>query len=944
MKRLPAKYYALILATTLALLASLTQWMGGLKHWNNVLYDQQIVLFSGEANSDIAIITIDDWSLESLGRWPWSRNIHAEFIDSLTEADVLAVGLDILFLEPSSEEPEADLRFAEAIQRNGKIVLPSIVDISKTLSRIQVRLPIQELAEAAVYLGHTSISPDNSGVVRGVNLTANVSPTTQMSSFVKAVWKVGWVSEKENIGRFGKTGEALSKEQLEKTLSNYVRIPFSGKVGLYQSISYVDVLRSEKLRKSLYGKYVLVGFNAVGLGSRFVTPVSEYGSLMSGIELNAHALSMLLKNEPIVEIKAPWDVLLTGFLVFIPIALYGVLSVRYTFLVSIVFIPLSVLISLFLLQTYHLWFGPAAAIIAIFIGYLLWGSRYSEFLSQLLFKEKAKAKATLLAIGDAVITTDAQGKVEFMNPAAEKMSGYSSIRAKGQAFNHIFLIKGIEECEASLSVMDENPIFESATSQTQIQCLTNKSGQKYAIQLAVNPIFDDAGIVSGIVYAISDLTEVFNISQRMAHLATHDSLTELPNRVLLQDRLKQAINQAKRSKKHLAILFIDLDGFKKINDGLGHSAGDLLLVQVAKRLQTSIRQVDTAARWGGDEFIIMLENLDHEEYVVEIAEKILYIMSLPLNVFGQDVFITPSIGISLFPKDGKTAEGLLARADAAMYSVKESGRNAFNFYSKELNKTAKDRLEMEKDLRQALLNNDFEIYYQPQVDLKTHQIVGAEALIRWRHREKGLILPEQFISLAEDVDLIIPIGEWVLREVCQQLKAWRDQGMAEIHIAVNLSPRQFLQKNLLTKITSLVNEYEIKPNSLGIEVTESLMLKNISQVIATLKELKLLGISIALDDFGTGFSSLNYLKQLPIDTLKIDQTFIRNLFTNQDDINIVQAVIVLGHKMGMKIVAEGIETHEQLLFLKEQNCDIGQGYYFDKPLEADKLISFTLEN
>jgi EAL domain-containing protein (putative c-di-GMP-specific phosphodiesterase class I) len=274
-----------------------------------------------------------------------------------------------------------------------------------------------------------------------------------------------------------------------------------------------------------------------------------------------------------------------------------------------------------------------------------------------------------------------------------------------------------------------------------------------------------------------------------------------------------------------------------------------------------------------------------------------------------------------------------------MYSVKENGRNGFHFYAKELNKTAKARLEMEKDLRIALLNSEFELYYQPQVNLETRQIVGAEALIRWKHPKKGTILPSEFISLAEDINLITPIGEWVLEAACKQLQAWRNQNMPEIHLAVNISPRHFMQGDLLKKVKSLVKKYGIKPNCLGIEVTENLMLKDIDQVIETLNGLKRLGISIALDDFGSGFSSLNYLKQLPIDTLKIDQSFIKNLFTNKDDVSIVQAVVILGHKMGMTIIAEGIETHEQYLFLKENNCNVGQGFYFDKPIPAFHLAS-----
>ena len=938
MKSIHSRYYAFVLAIILSLLAVLAQWSDSFQRWNNFIFDQQAAVFPTEPHADIVVVTIDEWSLESLGRWPWSRATHAEFIDRLTEAGVRAIGLDILFLSPSVAEDDTHL--AEAIHRNGRVVLPSIIEPAERSLAAHVKLPIKELAEAAAYLGYTNMGSDGSGVIRGLYLSKTINATTEPQlSFVKGLWKVGTKSQ-NNTSHLLRNNTFLAAKQLDNSFSGYARIPFSGKPGTYSSLSYVDVLKSDIIRKGLYDKYVLVGFSANGLGSRFVTPTSLNSELMSGVEFNANALSALLKNEPICLLQLPWRIALTGLLTFIPLFFLGIVAFRHYFFISFSFILATFTIGLVLLRVYYLWFPPVVVVMSIILGCLLWRIKRSKFMIQLLFNEKAKAKATLLAVGDAVITTDAQGKIEFMNPAAEKMAGYTSASARGRLFKHIFVIQEIEEYGAGLLIKSHHLIFEKPpSSNTQIQCLTNVAKEQYAVQLAMNPILNQSGAVSGLVYAMSDLTEVFKVSQQMAHLATHDALTELPNRMLLQDRLNQAINAASRSEKYIAVLFIDLDGFKKINDELGHSAGDLLLIQVAKRLQANIRKMDTAARWGGDEFVIMLENLDHEELAAEIAEKILQAMSQSFHIFDQAIVITPSIGVSLFPKDGTTADSLLSRADTAMYSVKEKGRNAFHFYSKELNKKAKARLEMEKDLAVALLNGDFELYYQPQVNLQTLQIVGAEALIRWKHRQKGTILPEEFIALAEEVDLITPIGEWVLEAACQQLQAWRHQNMPEIHIAVNISTRHFMQGNLLNKIKLLVKKYKIKPNLLGIEITENLMLKDIDRVIETLNGLKALGISIALDDFGTGFSSFTYLKRLPIDKLKIDHSFIKQLLINKDDMSLVQTMMILGHKMDMQIIAEGIESHEQFLFLKENNCDIGQGFYFDKPLPPFHLVS-----
>ena len=917
------------------------QWFGGLQHWNDMVFDLQSSFFSRDANPEIMVVNIDDRSLESLGRWPWSRTIHAEFIDKLTEAEVRAIGLDILFLDPDQGEPEADIRLAKAIQRNGRTVLPSVIEMAGIVSDVTLRLPIPELAEAAASLGHVNVDLSKAGVARGLHLQANINQAVYIPAFAKALKNISATDLEESA----MTEHKQSKSQSEnfKPFTQHVRVPFSGSAGHYQALSYVDVLRSEKLRKKLYAKYILVGLNATGLGSRFATSVSSSSELMTGVEFNANVLDMLLLENSITQLKKPWALLLTALLVFVPIFSYRFLSERNTPLISLIFVLFGASISTFLLLVHHLWFGPASIILALFLGYLLWSSRHLEFVSQMLFEEKQQASATLLAIGDAVVTTDKQGKIEFMNPAAENMAGYSMVKAQGQCFDEVFAIEKTEECNQLFNMISRNPAHGDFINKAQIECLIDSSGKKHAVQLSANPVRDRSGEISGTVYGISDFTEMLNISQRMAHIATHDSLTELPNRVLMHDRLKQAINAASRSCKHIAILFIDLDGFKKVNDGLGHTGGDLLLKEVAQRLQESVRQVDTTARWGGDEFVIMLENLEHEQYVAEIAAKIIQNSSYPFNIFNQEVFVTPSIGISLFPKDGETADILLARADVAMYKVKDSGRNAFSFYSKGFNDNARKRLEMEKEMHDALSQGDFEIYYQPQIDLKTNQIVSAEALLRWRHSEKGLIPPSEFIGLAEDTGLIVPIGKWLVETVCQQLQAWRVQGIPEIQVAVNLSPRQFIQKDLVEMFTGFIEKYSIKSGTLIVEVTESVMMKDVDRAAKILQELKAAGVAVALDDFGTGYSSLSYLKRFPIDKLKIDKSFVDNLFSNPDDASIVQAVIVLGHKMNMEIVAEGIETRDQLVFLKNHQSDFGQGYYFDRPLRVDKLSSLLLE-
>ena len=439
------------------------------------------------------------------------------------------------------------------------------------------------------------------------------------------------------------------------------------------------------------------------------------------------------------------------------------------------------------------------------------------------------------------------------------------------------------------------------------------------------------------VFALSDISETFGLNQKMAYLATHDPLTGLPNRSLLEDRLKQIISYANRKSNFFAVLFVDLDGFKKINDCLGHAVGDQVLKEISSRLCKEIRENDSVARWGGDEFIILLTDLMSEEVVTRITEKIVANLQPPIYIDEHKLFVTPSIGISIYPKDGFKPEILITRADAAMFKAKEKGRNNFCFFSKELNQKAKDRLILEKEMHHALEQGEFEVFYQPQINLKTCRIVGVEALLRWNHNSKGFIMPDVFIPIAEEVGLINPIGEWVLDSVCRQMTVWQQSGFVKIKTAVNLSPRQFLQADLCHEIKKIIVKHALNPKFVDLEITESLMIKDVDRICEILHNIKALGVSIAVDDFGTGYSSLSFLKRFPIDQLKIDKSFISQLTTNSDDANIAKALISLAHNMDMLVVAEGIENWEQLKFLNEKHCDIGQGYLFSRPLSAKDM-------
>ncbi|TLM99756.1 EAL domain-containing protein, partial [bacterium] len=421
---------------------------------------------------------------------------------------------------------------------------------------------------------------------------------------------------------------------------------------------------------------------------------------------------------------------------------------------------------------------------------------------------------------------------------------------------------------------------------------------------------------------------------QMKHQAYHDPLTGLPNRVLFNDRLNMAMAHARRNKEMLAVLFFDLDQFKTVNDTLGHAAGDLLLTEVAVRLAGCLREKDTIARMGGDEFTMLLPQISNEDSAVRVARKVLEVLQQPWLINGHEFYITASIGIAIYPADGEDTETVMKHADIAMYRAKEKGRNNYQLFTPAMNSRIVERQAMENSLRHALERGEFTVYYQPQVHTGEGRINGMEALVRWQHPDLGLVAPDQFIPLAEETGLIVPIGEWVLYTACAQNKAWQEAGWPPMRVTVNISANQFRQHNLADTVVRVLEKTGLEPKWLELEITESTAMKDVDFTVSVLRELSAMGVRLAIDDFGTGYSSLNYLKRFPINTLKIDRFFVRDIMTSKEDAAIVTAIIVLGQNLNLKVIAEGVETKEQMVFLKRRRCEEMQGYLFSKPVPA----------
>jgi diguanylate cyclase (GGDEF)-like protein/PAS domain S-box-containing protein len=561
----------------------------------------------------------------------------------------------------------------------------------------------------------------------------------------------------------------------------------------------------------------------------------------------------------------------------------------------------------------------------------------SQNLKDALFAEKERAQVTLNSIGDAVVCTDTSGNISFFNQVAERMTGWSQQEACGRPITEVLQILDATSRETIPNLM-EMVVAQDQTPHLPPNCiLVRRDGFETPIEDSVSPIHDREGRPIGAVIVFHDVSAAVALSLQMTHSARHDFLTGLPNRMLLQDRITQAIALAPRHRKKVAVLFLDLDGFKHINDSLGHAAGDKLLQSIATRLVACVRVADTVSRQGGDEFVVLLSEVEQAEDAAPTSSRMLRAVAEAHSIDGHDLFVTTSIGVSVYPDDGRDAETLIKNADTAMYQAKESGQQSYQFFKPAMNVRAVERQSIEESLRRALERKEFALHYQPRINLRTGEITGAEALIRWTHPVRGPIPPGQFIPVAEACGLILPIGHWVLREACRQAMAWLEAGLSLSTMAVNISALQFRDENFLDEIVGVLEDTGLDPGSLELELTESVLMKHAESTEATLRTLRARGVQLTVDDFGTGYSSLSYLTKFPIDALKIDQSFVRQITTTPDETTIVSAVIAMGRSLKLRVVAEGVETLEELAFLQAHNCDEAQGYYFSRALPADRF-------
>lgn len=558
----------------------------------------------------------------------------------------------------------------------------------------------------------------------------------------------------------------------------------------------------------------------------------------------------------------------------------------------------------------------------------------------ILFRDQERAQVTLNSMGDAVLSTDGDWRITFLNPVAESLIGWTFAEAAGQKLTEVFHVIDASTRERIVPCLE----FEVGQGHTVIlppNCvLLRRDGPELPIEDSAAPIHDRGGRVAGLVVVFHDVSAAKAMAQKITHLAQHDMLTSLPNRGLLDARLEQGIALAQRHSRRLAVLFIDVDHFKHINDSLGHLIGDELLRAVALRITPCVRSSDTVSRQGGDEFIVVLSEIARAEDAALIGDKIRLAVLEPYTIANHRLHLTASVGVSVYPEDGGDPESLIRCADTAMDHAKEKGRNRTQFFKEEMNRHAAERQLMRADLRHALDRGEFMLDYQPKINLLSGAIAGVEALVRWRHPSRGVVPPLEFIQIAEDCGLIVPIGQWVLRAACMQAQTWLAAGVRFGTMAVNISAVEFRNDKFLLEICGILENTGLEPRYLELELTETAVMCNFEATSAVLRSLSAMGIRIAVDDFGTGYSNLSYLKRFPINTLKLDQSFVHDLPESENIATIVRSVIQMGQSLHLRVVAEGVENAEQLKFLQAYHCTEGQGYYFSKPVDPRECEAF----
>ena len=868
------------------------------------------------------VIAIDDASLAVMGRWPWPREVHAQMIERLHEAGASAIGIAVLFSEPDADNPVGDAALAAALARQGRVVLAlaPALQVNGRLGSAPL-LPSFTLAGQpfAPHVGHVDVEVDLDGQSRSMHLMAG---NGQAETPALALAVLQQVAPDPAWDRLLPVHAATTWVREQEVLLPRVRgVP---------TLSFATALRTPGALASVGGRAVFVGVTASGLGGELTSPLSANHTTLASVLFHAQAFEALQSRAWINRAPAYMSLVLALAAVS-SLLLLPVRQGRHL-MSAVLLLTVPLVVSAAVLGATRYWLPPATATLALAIAMALWLASHLRAMNRMLTRTRQHAQATLQAIDEAVITIDArQQMIQFANPAAQLHA--PDRKFLGQTLQTAYPLTA-DSMDRLISAVYECLGRDNRVYLRDLLGLPGPNGLRM-LRATASPLHGPDGEVDGAVLVLTDVTHTVTTARALDFAANHDALTGLPNRTLLHERLNLALARVQRRGGTFAVLFLDLNRFKHINDNLGHRAGDAVLRIIAQRLTGLCRDTDTVARWGGDEFVLLLEDVDGQEGVAAAAAHV-------VATLGQDIVLDASfghltlpsagsVGVVMAPQDGVEPDALLSKADMAMYRAKAQPQPCFQFWSTDINTRMHERLALELELRRALRDELFVLHYQPQFSLKTQQIVGMEALMRWQRTPHELVMPAQFIEVAEECGLIVDMGAWAVLHAAQQVAQWLRAGLDPQPIAVNISARQCLNRDLVQVVRLALQETGIPPALLRLEITETTAMSDADQVIGLLQDIRALGVLLAVDDFGTGYSSLTHLKRFPIDELKIDRSFVSDIATDKDSAAIVRATIALAHGLGLQVVAEGVETEAQCQFLADLHCDIVQGYLFGRP-------------
>ena len=827
--------------------------------------------------------------------------------------------------EPDFQDPEGDDLLAASMRAYGRVVLPVLPEATAETSPLRETQPIPVLTSSAAALGHVDQEIEPDGIVRYAFLKGGVG-APRRPHFAIALQQIA------ETGSVGDTSTTPPRDFGAWVRGDRVGIPFAGPPGHFTRVSYIDMLSGKMAPDALRDRIVLIGVTATGLGHPVPTPQSGEQKNMPAVEVIANILAAERSDRFIGTLPASLGLPLSGAIAILPALLFPLLPTHRVLPVALALLALPLAVSALLLWQAGLWFGPMPALLVLAASYPLWSWRALRRLAASLARERSQAIATLKTLNEAVVVADDHGVVKYLNPAAEQLTKWDAKTAHGRPWQEVLDLIDERDGAPIRTLFRGKPGDQAVSDLPKYSYLTTRNGIARRVRGSIATMTSDATL-NGTVLTFTDVTEERRLAQHIEYQATHDPLTGLPNRAVLQDRLRQALARAERDNTSVALLFADLDDFKRINDSLGHAAGDKLLHDVGMRFQAALREEDTVARIGGDEFVVVVERLGHEEEASEIALKLIECAAAPFTVEKHETAVGVSIGICVYPRDGADVETLLRHADIAMYRAKVQGGNGFRYFRPAMNVQAQVRFILGNDLQRALPLDQLRLHYQPIIGLESGRIVGAEALLRWEHPIRGFVPPVEFIPIAERSGLIVPIGLWVLRTACATLQRWRQASKGPLRMAVNLSPRQFHDPGLAEQLEAILEDTGLPPGLLEIEITEDLLMSDIEPAKRNLQTMADMGLAIAIDDFGVGYSSLGYLRRFPVDRLKIDRAFVHDILGNADGAAIVRAIAALGQSLRLHLTAEGVELPEQVDFFRELGVEEAQGFLFHRPID-----------